>query len=76
MEIHAGGQVLAAPPMACYGAEGSVYQAYAELPAFDGFRPVLGAWIVDGEPAGMGIRETQGLVTGNASSFVPHLIED
>ncbi len=75
VEIHQGGSVIAAPPMDCYGAEGHVYQSYAPIPEFDGFRPVLGAWIVDGEPAGMGIREDRGLITGNGSSFVPHLIE-
>jgi glutathionylspermidine synthase len=43
---------------------------------FDGFRPVLGAWVVDGEPAAMGIRESAGPITDNASCFVPHLIEE
>ena len=76
VEVHAGGQVHQTKAMDCYGAEGYVHQAYAPIPEFDGFRPVLGAWIVDGEPAGMGIREARGLVTDNGSSFVPHLIED
>jgi len=75
VEIHSGGQVFAGKTMDCYGAEGSVYQALAPIPAFDGFQPVLGAWIVDGEPAGMGIREARGPITDNGSSFVPHLIE-
>ena len=75
VEIHDGGGVFAAAAQACYGAEGSVYQAYAPIPAFDGFTPVLGAWIVDGEPAGMGIREARGPITDNGSCFVPHLIE-
>ena len=75
VEIHAGGQVQAGPEQACYGGEGHIYQAYAEIPEFDGFRPVLGAWIVDGEAAGMGIREARGPVTDNGSCFVPHLIE-
>jgi glutathionylspermidine synthase len=39
-----------------------------------GVYPVLGAWIVDGEPCGMGIRE-DGLITGNTAKFVPHVIE-
>ena len=34
-----------------YGAEGFVYQAHAELPAFDGNYPVIGSWVI-GEPAG------------------------
>jgi glutathionylspermidine synthase len=55
-----------------YGQEGFVYQQLFPLPDFDGNRPVLGSWIVDGEPAGMGIREG-GLVTGNTGRFVPHV---
>jgi glutathionylspermidine synthase len=31
------------------------------------------SWLVDGESAGMGIRESKGLITNNTSSFVPHL---
>ena len=34
--------------------------------------PVLGLWMIDQECAGMGIRESRGVVTGNFSSFVPH----
>jgi len=34
---------------------------------------VFGSWLVDGEPAGMGIRESRGMVTNNTSCFVPHL---
>ena len=36
-------------------------------------RMVLGSWLVEGEPCGMGIREPDGYVTGNGSRFVPHL---
>jgi glutathionylspermidine synthase len=57
-----------------YGEEGVVFQALAEIPDFDGNRPVLGSWVVDHEPAGMGIRESDGLVTDNLSRFVPHYI--
>lgn len=57
-----------------YGAEGFVYQRLHELPGAGDRRPVIGAWIVDGEPAGMGIRE-DGPVTGNTARFVPHVIE-
>jgi glutathionylspermidine synthase len=35
---------------------------------------VLGSWLIDGEPAGLGIRESDGPVTDNRSRFVPHLI--
>jgi glutathionylspermidine synthase len=57
-----------------YGEEGFVYQAFDPLPEFDGQHPVLGAWIVGDEAAGMGIRESSGLVTDQMSSFVPHVI--
>ncbi len=55
-----------------YGYEGYIYQHLYELPDFGGNRPVIGSWIVDGEPAGMGIREG-GLITGNTGKFVPHV---
>lgn len=55
-----------------YGAEGFVYQALADIPVFDGHRPVCGVWIVDHEPAGLGLREDTRRITGNFSRFVPH----
>ena len=59
-----------------YGEEGYVYQLFDPLPEFDGYRPALGAWIVGDEAAGLGIRETAGLVTDNGAAFVPHRIPD
>ncbi len=56
-----------------YSEAGVVYQGLYDLPDFGGSRPVLGSWVVDGEPAGMGIRE-DGLITGNLSRFTPHII--
>ena len=58
-----------------YGDAPCVYQGLYDLPNFDGARPVVGAWIVDGEPAGLGVRE-DGLITGNLSRFVPHIVGD
>ncbi|HVU36444.1 MAG TPA: glutathionylspermidine synthase family protein [Opitutaceae bacterium] len=55
-----------------YGEEGYVYQAIADIPTFNGHRPVFGGWVVDHEPAGLGIRESDSLVTNNVSRFVPH----
>lgn len=57
-----------------YGEEGYVYQLFAPLPEFDGFRPALGAWVVGDTAAGLGIRETVGLVTDDGAAFVPHRI--
>jgi glutathionylspermidine synthase len=56
-----------------YGEEGFVYQGIAQLPRLDGNYPVLGSWVIDGEPAGIGIRESTDLITSNTSRFVPHL---
>jgi len=51
-----------------------IYQALYNLPeTAPGCFPVLGSWVVDGAPAGMGIRE-DGLITGNMARFVPHVI--
>ena len=62
-----------------YGTEGFVVQEFAPLPNFTGadgpHYPALGAWVVDGEPAGLGIRESDGLITDNLSYFVPHTID-
>lgn len=57
-----------------YGDEGYIYQLFDPLPEFDGYRPALGAWIVGDESAGLGIRETVGLVTDDGAAFVPHRI--
>ena len=54
-------------------AGGFVYQQMASLAQADGITGVLGSWLIDGEPAGMGIRESSGPVTTNSSRFVPHL---
>jgi glutathionylspermidine synthase len=59
-----------------YGEEGFVIQRYTDLGDYDGNRPVLGVWTVDMEPVGLGIRESDGLVTNNLSRFVPHVIAD
>jgi len=56
-----------------YGSHGYVYQDLMNLQNCDGNYPVLGTWMIDGEPAGMGIRE-DGLITGNLARFVPHII--
>jgi len=58
-----------------YGKEGYIYQELFTLPEFDGNYPVIGSWVIGQEPAGMGIREANGLVTNNTSRFVPHLID-
>jgi glutathionylspermidine synthase len=58
-----------------YADQPRVWQAYAELPRFDGRYPVLGSWIVAGQPCGLGIREDSTPVTRDTSRFVPHYFE-
>jgi glutathionylspermidine synthase len=58
-----------------YGEEGHVFQAPASLGDFQGNHPVFGVWIVDHEPAGLGIREDTRRITGNLSRFIPHFFQ-
>lgn len=53
-----------------------IIQAYAPLPVFHGFRPVIGAWIVGQHCAGIGIREDRARITQDLSRFKPHFIRD
>ena len=55
-----------------YGAEGFVYQRWAELPRVDGRYAVIGSWIIAGVPHGIGIREDATPITCDTSRFVPH----
>jgi glutathionylspermidine synthase len=59
-----------------YGAEGYVFQQYVELPNLDGNNVVLGSWIVDGQAAGMIVRESDGPITDYFSRVAPHAISD
>jgi glutathionylspermidine synthase len=55
-----------------YGAEGFIWQGYHALPRFGANHTVIGSWVVDGEAAGIGIREDDSPITKNSSRFVPH----
>ncbi|TDJ47949.1 MAG: glutathionylspermidine synthase family protein [Gemmatimonadetes bacterium] len=59
-----------------YGKEGHIVQALYPLPEFDGKFPLVGYWMVAGQPAGLSIRESQTLVTDGDANFVPHIILD
>ncbi|MDX3644558.1 glutathionylspermidine synthase family protein, partial [Streptomyces sp. MB09-02B] len=50
------------------------YQELSPLPTFDDNHVVLGAWVVENESAGLGIRESSGLVTDEYARFLPHVI--
>jgi glutathionylspermidine synthase len=57
-----------------YGEEGYIYQELFELPSFNMNYPIVGSWVIGGESAGMGIRESDSEITDNLSRFVPHII--
>lgn len=49
-----------------------VYQQFHALPVFEGNHALLGSWVIDGEARGIGIRESDGMVTEDCARFVPH----
>jgi len=57
-----------------YAEHPRIIQAYAPLPQFDGFRPVIGAWIIGDSCTGIGVREDRSRITQDLSRFKPHYI--
>jgi glutathionylspermidine synthase len=53
---------------------GSIFQKLALPRSFDGKHPVLGSWIIAGEAAGIGVRESDTRLVTETSRFVPHRI--
>lgn len=74
--IHENGAVLESASNTDYAEHPRIIQAYAPLPECDGFRPVIGAWIVGEHCAGIGIREDRSRITQDLSRFKPHFIQD
>lgn len=70
-----GGEQLEMPDQG-YGAEGFIWQQLAPLPDLGGGHAVIGSWMVGQKACGIGVRESDGLVTDNRSRFVPHLVEE
>ncbi len=78
-DLDAQGDVTGAPIAHAegpYGKEGYIYQeavplAVAETSAGQ-VHAVVGSWIIGDESRGIGIRESESLITGNTSRFVPH----
>lgn len=52
-----------------------VYQKFIEGLTFDGCLPMLGVWMVGNDAVGLGIRESDTVITTNNSRFVPHIFE-
>lgn len=59
-----------------YGDEGVIYQAYYPLPKFQDNYTLIGSWLVNGEAAGIAIREDRSRVTQDMSRYIPHIIID
>lgn len=55
--------------------EGYIFQETFQAKFDDVHYPVVGSWVIDGQSAGIGIRESIGPITDNSSRFVPHVIE-
>lgn len=74
VEIFKAGEIIEQAKNTDYAEHPRIIQAYAPLPQFDGFRPVIGAWIIGDACAGIGIREDQSRITQDLSRFKPHFI--
>lgn len=76
ISIVEGGEVTETSPNTDYDRHPRIVQAYHPLPDFDGFRPVVGAWIVGHACAGIGMREDRSRITQDLSRFKPHFIAE
>ncbi|RPE71604.1 glutathionylspermidine synthase [Pacificibacter maritimus] len=76
ISIFEGGGVTDKSSNSDYARHPQIVQAYQPLPEFDGFRPVIGAWMVGTACAGMSIREDKSRITQDLSRFKPHFIRD
>ncbi|MEH0832873.1 glutathionylspermidine synthase family protein [Pectobacterium cacticida] len=59
-----------------YGEEGMIVQQYHQLPKFGDSYTLVGSWLVDDRPCGIGVREDRALITQDLSRFYPHIILD
>lgn len=57
-----------------YGEENMIIQQFYPLPKFKNSYTLIGSWLVNDQPAGIGIREDNKLITQNLSRFYPHII--
>lgn len=53
-----------------------IMQEFSPLPQFGDSYTLIGSWVVGDQPAGIGIREDDSLITKDSSRFVPHIILD
>ncbi|UDG79942.1 glutathionylspermidine synthase family protein [Candidatus Steffania adelgidicola] len=59
-----------------YGAEGSIVQAFHPLPRFGTSYTLIGSWLVNDLPCGIGLREDRQFITQDLSRFYPHVIAE
>ncbi len=55
-----------------YGEEGMIVQQFHPLPKFGDSYTLIGSWLIDDQPAGIGLREDRELITQDLSRFYPH----
>ncbi len=55
-----------------YGEEGMIVQQFHPLPKFGDSYTLIGSWLIDDQPAGIGLREDRDLITQDLSRFYPH----
>ncbi len=48
-------------------------QQFHPLPKFGDSYMLIGSWLVNDQPAGIGIREDRALITQDMSRFYPHI---
>ena len=56
-----------------YGEEGMIIQQFYQLPKFGDSYTLIGSWLIDDQPAGIGLREDRALITQDLSRFYPHI---
>ncbi|VEB95402.1 Bifunctional glutathionylspermidine synthetase/amidase [Cedecea lapagei] len=56
-----------------YGEEGMIVQQFWQLPKFGDSYTLIGSWLINDQPAGIGIREDRELITQDLSRFYPHI---
>ncbi|WP_369789690.1 glutathionylspermidine synthase family protein [Rouxiella sp. WC2420] len=59
-----------------YGKEGMIVQEYCPMPRFNDSYTLIGSWLINDKPCGIGLREDRALITQDLSRFYPHSIID
>lgn len=65
------GRVLEETP-GLYGEGAYIWQGLADIPDYDGVRPILGVWLVGDQAAGMIVRETDRRIVKGGDRVAPH----